>query len=99
MYEYLEWRNKYEKLNPQLVLYCYSSINRNYDNFNVKYNFQQNRLLNPLKPKLVWITLNSSVRTAKKTQLFTITKINWLMQSYLLLKQMIHNRYLSSLKD
>jgi hypothetical protein len=31
-----------------------------------------------LKPKLVFIIFNDSVRTAKKTQLFTITKINWL---------------------
>jgi hypothetical protein len=31
-----------------------------------------------LKPKLVWITFKNSARTAKKTQLFTITKINWL---------------------
>jgi hypothetical protein len=30
-----------------------------------------------LKPKLIWIFKNS-VRTAKKTQLFTITKISWL---------------------
>jgi hypothetical protein len=27
---------------------------------------------------LVWIVFKNSVRTAKKTQLFTITKINWL---------------------
>jgi hypothetical protein len=33
---------------------------------------------NPLKPKLVYIIFKNSVRTAKKTQLFTITKINWL---------------------
>jgi lipoate-protein ligase B len=30
------------------------------------------------KPKLVWIIFENSVRTAKKTQHFTITKINWL---------------------
>jgi recombinational DNA repair protein (RecF pathway) len=29
-------------------------------------------------PKLIWIIFKNSVRTAKKTQLFTITKINWL---------------------
>jgi hypothetical protein len=34
--------------------------------------------LNPLKPKLVQILFKNSVRTAKKTQHFTITKINWL---------------------
>jgi hypothetical protein len=33
---------------------------------------------NPLKPKLIQITFNNSVRTAKKTQHFTITNINWL---------------------
>jgi hypothetical protein len=33
-------------------------------------------LFNPLKPHLVF---KNSVRTAKKTQHFTITKINWLM--------------------
>jgi hypothetical protein len=31
-----------------------------------------------LKPKLVKIIFKNSVRTAKKTQYFTITKINWL---------------------
>jgi hypothetical protein len=35
--------------------------------------------LSPLKPKHVWIIFKNSVRTSKKTQLFTITKINWLM--------------------
>jgi CRISPR/Cas system-associated protein Csm6 len=33
---------------------------------------------NTLKPKLVQIIFNNSVRTALKTQHFTITKINWL---------------------
>jgi hypothetical protein len=33
---------------------------------------------NPLKPKLVQIIFKNSVRTAKKTPHFTITKINWL---------------------
>jgi hypothetical protein len=37
--------------------------------------------INPLRPKLVKIIFNNSVRTAKKTQHFTITKINWLMLS------------------
>jgi hypothetical protein len=32
----------------------------------------------PLKPVLVQIIFKNSVRTAKKTQHFTITKINWL---------------------
>jgi hypothetical protein len=32
--------------------------------------------LNSLKPKLIQIILNNSVRTAKKTPQFTITKIN-----------------------
>jgi hypothetical protein len=35
--------------------------------------------INPLKPKLVWITAKNSVRTVKKTQHFTITKISLLM--------------------
>jgi hypothetical protein len=35
-------------------------------------------LFNPLQLKLIYITFKHSVRTAKKTQLFTITKINWL---------------------
>jgi hypothetical protein len=34
--------------------------------------------LNPLKPKLVEIIFKNSVRTAKKTLHFTITKISWL---------------------
>jgi hypothetical protein len=33
-------------------------------------------LFNPLKSKLVQITFKDSVRTAKKTQHFTVTKIN-----------------------
>jgi hypothetical protein len=41
--------------------------------------------LNPLKPKLVQITFKNSVRTAKKTQHFTITKINL----FLLFKEII----------
>jgi hypothetical protein len=36
-------------------------------------------LVNPLKPKLILIIFNNSVRTAKKTQCITITKINLLM--------------------
>jgi hypothetical protein len=36
-------------------------------------------LIKPLKPKHVEIIFNNSVRTAKKTQHFAITKINWLM--------------------
>jgi hypothetical protein len=39
----------------------------------------QSRTINPLKPKLVQIIFKNSVRTAKKTPHFTITKINWLM--------------------
>jgi hypothetical protein len=35
-------------------------------------------VINPLKQKLVKIVFKNSVRTAKKTQLFTIIKINWL---------------------
>jgi hypothetical protein len=35
-------------------------------------------VINPLKPKQVKIIFKNSVRTAKKAQLFTITKINWL---------------------
>jgi hypothetical protein len=33
---------------------------------------------NPSKLKLVSMIFKNSVRTAKKTQLITITKINWL---------------------
>jgi uncharacterized protein YktB (UPF0637 family) len=33
-------------------------------------------MINLLKPKLVWIIFKNSVRTAKKAQHFTITKIN-----------------------
>jgi hypothetical protein len=33
-------------------------------------------LLNPLKPKLVKITVKNSVLTAKKTQNFTVTRIS-----------------------
>jgi hypothetical protein len=36
-------------------------------------------MLNPLKPKIVKIIFKNSVCTSKKTQHFTITKINWLM--------------------
>jgi hypothetical protein len=41
--------------------------------------------INVLKPKLVYIIFKNLVRTAKKTQLFTIKKINWLT----LFKEMI----------
>jgi hypothetical protein len=41
--------------------------------------------INPLKPKLVQIIFNNSVRTAKKTQLFTIAKINTTVQNTQLL--------------
>jgi hypothetical protein len=34
--------------------------------------------IKPLKPKLVWIIFKNSVRTAKKTQHFSIARINWL---------------------
>jgi hypothetical protein len=34
--------------------------------------------INSLKLKLVYAVFKNSVRTAKKTQHFTITKINWL---------------------
>jgi hypothetical protein len=36
------------------------------------------RLFNSLKPKFILIKYKNSDRTAKKTQLFTITKIKWL---------------------
>jgi hypothetical protein len=35
--------------------------------------------INRLRPKLVWMKFKNSVRTSKKTQHYTITKINWLM--------------------
>jgi hypothetical protein len=34
---------------------------------------------NDTKPKLVYMLFKNSVRTSKRTPLFTITKINWLM--------------------
>jgi hypothetical protein len=34
--------------------------------------------LNPLKPKFMYMIFKNSVRTAKKTQHFTIIKMNWL---------------------
>jgi hypothetical protein len=36
-----------------------------------------------LKPKLVWIIFKNSVRTAKKTQHFTVTKISWCSRPFL----------------
>jgi hypothetical protein len=41
--------------------------------------------INRLKPKLVWIIIKNSVRTAKKASHFTVTKITWLT----LLKEII----------
>jgi hypothetical protein len=35
--------------------------------------------INPLKMKLVYILLNNSVHTSKRTPNFTITKIYWLI--------------------
>jgi Na+/serine symporter len=43
---------------------------------NWKYRF---RVFNALKPMLVFIIVINSVRTLKRTQHFTITKINWLV--------------------
>jgi len=37
-------------------------------------------IINPLKPTLLFIIFKNSVRTSKRTQHFTITKTNWLMQ-------------------
>jgi hypothetical protein len=34
--------------------------------------------VNPVKPKFVWMLFKNSVRTAKKTPHFTVTKISWL---------------------
>jgi hypothetical protein len=39
---------------------------------------QENQIFKPLKPRHENMIFKNSVRTAKKTQLFTITKINWL---------------------
>jgi hypothetical protein len=36
-------------------------------------------IINPLKPKLVYMLFKNSVRTSKRTPHFTFTKINWLM--------------------
>jgi hypothetical protein len=44
----------------------------------IKFGIQLVVYFNPLKSKLVKIVFKNSVRTAKKTQHFTITKINWL---------------------
>jgi hypothetical protein len=41
--------------------------------------------INPLKPNLVWTVFKNAVRTSKRTQHFTITKISWLI----LLKEVI----------
>jgi hypothetical protein len=43
----------------------------------VNYHIQITKFL--WSPKLIEILFKHSVRTAKKTQLFTVTKINWLM--------------------
>jgi hypothetical protein len=54
----------------------------------------------PLKPKLIQIIFKNSVRIAKKTQHFTITKINWLT----LFKEIIavyrenHTRHISTVR-
>jgi hypothetical protein len=37
---------------------------------------EMSRSANRLKPQLIEMTFNNSVRTAKKTQHFTVTKIN-----------------------
>jgi hypothetical protein len=56
-----------------------------YDLFNGAVRYSEyiapnDRMISPLNPKLAYTGLifNSLVRTAKKTQHFTITKINWL---------------------
>jgi hypothetical protein len=49
-------------------------------NLPLTYNYLQkpSYIIKSLKPKLVLILFKHSVRTAKKTLHFTITKINWL---------------------
>jgi hypothetical protein len=47
--------------------------------FTVASDIKNNNNTNPLKPKLVEVIFKNSVRTSKKTQLFTITKISSLM--------------------
>jgi hypothetical protein len=44
----------------------------------MKLSSQKQTLINPLKPKLVYILFKNPVRTSKRTPHFTITKINWL---------------------
>jgi hypothetical protein len=41
--------------------------------------FKEEISMNPLKPKLVQIIFKNSARTSRRTQHFTIRKINWLM--------------------
>jgi hypothetical protein len=48
---------------------AHTAVTNDYDDMNC---------INSLKPKLVQIIFTDSVRTAKKTQHFTIKKINWL---------------------
>jgi hypothetical protein len=46
-----------------------------------------------LKQNLVYILFKNPVRTAKKTQLFTITKINWLTLFKEIIAVYIENHY------
>jgi hypothetical protein len=41
--------------------------------------FKEEISMNPLKPKHVQIIFKNSARTSRRTQHFTIRKINWLM--------------------
>jgi hypothetical protein len=46
-----------------------------------RHNYKQTaewNAINPLKPQLVYIIFRNSVRTSKRSQHLTITKINWL---------------------
>jgi hypothetical protein len=50
--------------------------------------------MTPMKPKIVYTVFKNSGRTAKKTQPFTITNINWLT----LFKEIIHGESLETHK-
>jgi hypothetical protein len=55
----------------------HDSINRRKNCHEDKYELHD---FSPLKMKIAWVTFKDSIRTAKKTQHFTVTKINWLTQ-------------------
>jgi hypothetical protein len=62
----------------KLIYFCGNNIEGTSPATDIRNENYVGRYINPLKTKLVYILFKNPVRTSKRTQGFTITKINWL---------------------